>query len=75
MSPKTKPEAAPGGKVRLRAEIVQAMQGLYRIGAVTDVDLSKTTLRMLGRDASLKDQRLGLGAYLGARNPTLGTAR
>ncbi len=51
MAPKTKPKALPGGKARLRAEIVEAMQGLHRIGAVTDVDLRKTTLRMLGRDA------------------------
>jgi hypothetical protein len=27
MPPKTRPNAAPRGKVRLRAEIVQAMQG------------------------------------------------
>lgn len=51
MSPKTRSKPASRGKVRLRDEIVQAMQGLHRIGAVTDADLRKTTLRMLGRDA------------------------
>jgi len=39
------------GKARLRSEIVEAMQGLHKIGAVSDAELQKTTLRMLGRDA------------------------
>jgi putative transcriptional regulator len=51
MSQKTRPKSAPRGKGRLRAEIVEAMQGLHGIGAVTEVELRKTTLRMLGRDA------------------------
>ena len=39
------------GKARLRSEIVEAMRGLHRIGKVSDADLRKTTLRMLGRAA------------------------
>jgi putative transcriptional regulator len=35
----------------MRAEIVEAMRGLHRIGAVDDAELEKTTLRMLGRAA------------------------
>jgi putative transcriptional regulator len=39
------------GKARLRAEIVEAMRGLHKIGAISDAEVEKTTLRMLGRDA------------------------
>jgi putative transcriptional regulator len=39
------------GKTRIRSEIVETMQGLHKIGAVSEADLAKTTLRMLGRDA------------------------
>ena len=38
-------------KERLGAEIVEGMRGLHKIGAVTDAELEKTTMRMLGRDA------------------------
>lgn len=39
------------GKARLRAEIVEAMQYLHKIGAVSDADLEQTTQRMLRKDA------------------------
>jgi putative transcriptional regulator len=39
------------GKARMRSEIVEAMRGLHKVGAVSDIELEKTTLRMLGRDA------------------------
>ncbi len=39
------------GKTRLRVEIVETMQALHKVGAATDAQLAKTTLRMLGRDA------------------------
>jgi putative transcriptional regulator len=39
------------GKARMCAEIVEAMAGLHKIGAVSAAELEKTTLRMLGRDA------------------------
>ena len=41
----------PKGKARLRSEIVEAMQGLNKIGVAGDDELRKTTMRMLGRDA------------------------
>jgi putative transcriptional regulator len=43
-------KAEPRGKARLRSEIVEAMHGLKKIGAVSDDELRKTTIRMLGRD-------------------------
>ncbi len=39
------------GKSRMLAEIVEAMQGLHKIGAVTGEELEMTTLKMLGKDA------------------------
>ncbi len=48
-SPKTASKSK--GKTRLRSEIVEAMRGLNKIGAISDAELEKTTLRMLGRDA------------------------
>lgn len=39
------------GKARLRAEIVESARELNRIGAYSDAELVKTTIRMLGRDA------------------------
>ena len=38
------------GKARMRAEIVEAIQGLHTIGAVSDEELAMTTLKMLGKD-------------------------
>jgi putative transcriptional regulator len=35
----------------MRAEIIEAMQGLHKIGAVSGEELEMTTLKMLGRDA------------------------
>lgn len=51
MATKAKPKGALKGKARIRAEIVETMQGLRKIGAITDAELEKTTMRMLGRDA------------------------
>jgi putative transcriptional regulator len=47
---KTKPR--PGS--RMRGEIVEAMRGLHKVGAVSGEELEKTTLRMLGKDAPPK---------------------
>src|SRR5271170_7061452 len=44
-------EAEPRAKTRMRREIVDAMRGLHKVGAVSSDELAKTTLRMLGRDA------------------------
>ena len=46
-----KTSKTPRGKARLRAEIVEGAQALHRLGAMSDHDLAKTTMRMLGRDA------------------------
>ena len=53
----------------MRSEIVEAMRGLHKIGAVSDAELEKTTLRMLaprraaegGRSFAVGD-RQGSGA-------------
>lgn len=47
-----------GGKARMRAEIAEAVRGLNKIGAVSDAELAKTTLRMLGKDAVPKIKSL-----------------
>jgi putative transcriptional regulator len=51
MARKVKVSGELKGKARLRSEIVEAVHGLHKIGAVDDAELEKTTLRMLGRDA------------------------
>jgi putative transcriptional regulator len=51
MARKTKTRGELKGKARMRSEIVEAMRGLNKIGAVSHAELEKTTLRMLGRDA------------------------
>ncbi len=40
------PEAI--GKIRMRREIVEAMEGLNKLGAIGDDEFRKTTMRMLG---------------------------
>ena len=42
------------GNLRLRSEIVEAFRALHKVGAVTDDELAKTTLRMLGPNAPPK---------------------
>lgn len=51
MTKKSRIKVELKGKARLRSEIVEAMRGLHKIGAVGAAELEKTTLRMLGRDA------------------------
>ena len=51
MTKRSRPRIALKGRARMRSEIVEAMRGLRKIGAVGDAELQKTTLRMLGRDA------------------------
>jgi putative transcriptional regulator len=58
MTKKSKAKGELKGKARLRSEIVEAMQGLNKAGLVSDADLEKTTLRMLGRDALPKVDNL-----------------
>ncbi len=49
---------APRAKSRMRREIVDAMRGLRKVGAVSGEELEKTTLRMLGKDALPKVEAL-----------------
>ena len=44
-------KSQPSGKARLRAEIVEMTRVLHKVGAVSDDELEKTTLKMLGKDA------------------------
>ena len=48
---KDKEKAVLRGKMRMRAEIVGALHGLHKIGAVSKDELTKTTLRMLSKNA------------------------
>lgn len=50
MASKAKPKRELRGKARMRAEIVEISRGLHKIGAISDAELEKTTLRMLGRE-------------------------
>jgi putative transcriptional regulator len=58
MATKTKVRGGLKGKARMRSEIVEAMRGLHKVGAVGDAELEKTTLRMLGRAALPKVEDL-----------------
>jgi hypothetical protein len=47
MAKKAEEKAVPHGKARMRAEVVEAMRGLHKVGVVSEAELTKTTLRML----------------------------
>lgn len=51
MTATTRKARKPTGNSRLRAEIVEGMQDLHRLGVVGDEELRQVTMRMLGRDA------------------------
>ena len=61
MATKTKAKGKLRGKARMRSEIVEISRGLHKIGAISDTELEKTTLRMLGRDALPKVADLSPG--------------
>ena len=44
----------PPSPSRMRREIVEAMRGLQKVGAVSAAELEKTTIRMLGEKAPPK---------------------
>jgi len=46
------------GRARMRAEIVEATRALNKVGAISDAELEKTTLAMLGRNALPKVEPL-----------------
>lgn len=51
MANNIKVKGKPTAKTRMRLEIVAAMRGLHKVGAASKDELTKTTLRMLGKDA------------------------
>jgi putative transcriptional regulator len=50
MAKSTKTKQQPRGRARMRAQIVEAMRGLHRLGAVSNEEVEKTTLKMLSKD-------------------------
>jgi len=70
MAKKTKAKTAPRGKARMQAEIVEAMRGLHKIGAVSDAQLTKTTLRMVGKDALPKVEPMSPSQIVAVRERT-----
>ena len=55
------------GKARVRAEIVEMSRALHKVGAVSDRELEKTTLRMLGKDALPRVADLSAGEIAALR--------
>jgi putative transcriptional regulator len=53
-----KAKTEPRGKARMRSEIVEAARGLHRVGALSAAALDKMTLKMLGKAAVPKVERL-----------------
>lgn len=51
MTRKAASKSGARGNSRLRAELVEGAQSLYRLGAYSAADVKKTTIRMLGRDS------------------------
>ena len=58
------------GKTRMRMEIVEAVRGLHKIGAVSETQVTKTTLRMLGKDALPKVERMSPSQIVAVREKT-----
>ena len=70
MAKQTKAKAATRGKTRMRSEIVEAMQGLHKISAVSDAELKKTTLRMLSKHALPKVEAMSPSQIVAVREKT-----
>jgi putative transcriptional regulator len=64
---KIRAEAAATAPSRLRGEIVEMTAMLNRAGAVSDDELEKTTIRMLGRDALPKIEPLSAAEIAAVR--------
>lgn len=58
MTGESKKGVARTAKTRMRREIVDAMRGLHKVGAVSGEGLEKTAMRMLGKDARMENERL-----------------
>jgi putative transcriptional regulator len=70
MAKASKAKSELRGKARMRAEIIEAMRGLHKVGAVGDDELQKTTMRMLGKDALPKIAALSPAEIVGVRERT-----
>jgi putative transcriptional regulator len=67
---KARKKTAPRGKARMRAEIVEATRGLHKIGAVSEDELTKTTLRMLGKNALPRVEPMSPSQIVAVRKQT-----
>src|SRR5262245_55313026 len=67
MTRQKKTKADVRGKAPMRREIVEAMRGLHRIGAASDDEVAKTTLKMLGKDALPKVTAMSPAEIAGVR--------
>jgi hypothetical protein len=54
----------------MRMEIVEAVRGLHKIEAVSETEVTKTTLRMLGKDALPKVERMSPSQIVAVREKT-----
>jgi putative transcriptional regulator len=70
MTKPIKPKGVPQHKIRMRREIVEAMRGLHKVGAVTERELTKTTLRMLGKNAFPKVEAMSPDEIVAVRERT-----
>ncbi len=67
MAKRTRAKTKPRAKMRMRNEIVEAIRGLHKIGAMSNGELTKTTLRMLGKDALPKVKAMSPAEIAGVR--------
>ena len=70
MTKQVRAKRAPRGKTRMRHEIVQAMHGLHKVGAVSDGELAKTTMKMLGKSALPKVEAMSPTEIAAVREKT-----
>ena len=58
------------GKSRVRSEIVDVARALHKIGAVSNAELAKTTMKMLGKDALPKVRAMTPAEIVAVREQT-----
>src|SRR5260370_42136937 len=58
------------GNARRCAEIGEMSESLHKVGAISDEQLQKTTLRMLGKDALPKVERMSPSQIVALRERT-----
>ena len=63
----TEGRSEPRGNPRIRAEIVEMSRALHKVGAVSDEEHQKTTLRMLGNAALPKMRPLSPAQIVAVR--------